>query len=344
MSGRGGRGGGRGGRGGSRGKPAPPGMPGGDDPSLIVNDQPQETYPKTYKPPVAPHLTPLEERSVACFVTFRRAYHNTPLYTHRHINAQFLSEKDPVLPRHGQSQINARYGVKNRATIDPFLSVPMYSHQFVDDTKTLPKLRDARPWVKDLFPEELWATLDGRDTNGPKGGFQTNEKVTRGTKRRFDYDEDDPYGDDEDGETFGTARPQKRRENETEEERKARIEGAGKDADNEDGDPDDDEDEEEMELQDDDYESAEEDEGGDYNAEAYFDNGDDDDFGDDDGGVGERYVPLRELAVDFATSINSGYLGYNIVRLLTFLLQCYGFLVMRFPSYIGFLKLHGKGV
>ena len=45
MSGRGGRGGGRGGRGGSRGKPAPPGMPGGDDPSLIVNDQPQETYP-----------------------------------------------------------------------------------------------------------------------------------------------------------------------------------------------------------------------------------------------------------------------------------------------------------
>lgn len=45
MSGRGGRGGRGGGRGGSRGKPAPPGMPGGDDPSLIVNDQPQETYP-----------------------------------------------------------------------------------------------------------------------------------------------------------------------------------------------------------------------------------------------------------------------------------------------------------
>jgi DNA-directed RNA polymerase III subunit RPC7 len=288
-------------------------------------------------------LTPLEERSVACFVTFRRAYHNTPLYTHRHINAQFLSEKDPVLPRHGQSQTNARYGVKNRATIDPFLSVPMYSHQFIDETKTVPKLRDTRPWVKDLFPEELWATLDGRDTNGPKGGFLTNEKMSRGTKRRLDYDEDDPYGDDEDGEDFGAGRSHERRENETEEERKARIEGAGKEADNEDGDADEDEDEEEMELQDDDYESAEEDEGGDYNAEAYFDNGDDDDFEDDDGGVGERYVPLGELAMLFAISVCSGCACHGIKRLLTLALQCHGFLVFRWSlRYRGSLKLHGK--
>ncbi|RWA08700.1 hypothetical protein EKO27_g6386 [Xylaria grammica] len=290
MSGRGGRGGRGGGRGGSRGKPAPPGMPGGDDPSLIVNDQPQETYPKFYKPPVAPHLTPLEERAISCFVKFRRAYHNNPLYTHRHINGEFLSAKDPVLPRHGQSQVNERYGVKNRATIDPFFSVPMYSHRFVDETRTLPKLRNTRPWVKDLFPEELWATLDGRDTGGPKGGFQTRGTASRGTKRRLhDDDEDDPYGDgDGDEDIFGWGRSQKRRENETEEERKARIEGAGKDADNEDGDAGDpdDEDEEEMEAEDDDYDSAEDEDGGDYNAEAYFDNGDDDDFGDDDG-VGE---------------------------------------------------------
>ncbi|KAK5633781.1 hypothetical protein RRF57_009495 [Xylaria bambusicola] len=290
MSGRGGRGGRGGGRGGSRGKPAPPGMPGGDDPSLIVNDQPQETYPKSYKPPVAPHLTPSEERASAFFFSFRRAYHNTLLYTHRHINGEFLSAKDPVLPRHGQSQINARYGVKNRATVDPFLSVPMYSHRFVDDTRTLPKLRDARPWVKDLFPEELWATLDGKDTGGPRGGIQTKENTSRGTKRRLHGDDDDEqYGDGEDDEEIlGWGRSQRRRENETEEERRARIEGAGKDADNEDGDTGDadEEDEEEMELEDDEYDSAEDEDGGDYNAEAYFDNGDDDDFGDDDG-VGE---------------------------------------------------------
>ncbi|KAI1148575.1 hypothetical protein F4825DRAFT_91250 [Nemania diffusa] len=296
MSGRGGRGGRGGGRGGSRGKPAPPGMPGGDDPSLIVNDQPQETYPKFYKPPVAPHLTPLEERAVACFVKFRRAYHAAPLYTHRHINSEFLSAQDPVLPRHGRAQLNARYGVKNRATIDPFLSVPMYSHRFVDDTRTLPKLRDTRPWVKDLFPEELWATLDGMDAGGPKGGFQTEESASRAAaKRKFEDDEDDendPFADGHDDEDIfgwgGRSQQQRRRENETEDERKARIEGAGKDADNEDGDAGDvdDDEEEEMELEDDVYDSAEDEEGGDYNAEAYFDNGDDDDFGDDDG-VGE---------------------------------------------------------
>lgn len=271
-------------------------MPGGDDPSLIVNDQPQETYPKFYKPPVAPHLTPLEERAVACFVKFRRAYHAAPLYTHRHINSEFLSAQDPVLPRHGRAQLNARYGVKNRATIDPFLSVPMYSHRFVDDTRTLPKLRDTRPWVKDLFPEELWATLDGMDAGGPKGGFQTEESASRAAaKRKFEDDEDDendPFADGHDDEDIfgwgGRSQQQRRRENETEDERKARIEGAGKDADNEDGDAGDvdDDEEEEMELEDDVYDSAEDEEGGDYNAEAYFDNGDDDDFGDDDG-VGE---------------------------------------------------------
>ncbi len=249
------------------------------------------------------------------------------MYTHRHINGEFLSAKDPVLPRHGQSQINARYGVKNRATVDPFLSVPMYSHRFVDDTRTLPKLRDARPWVKELFPEELWATLDGRDTSGPKGGFQTKGNADRGTKRRphdEDDGDDDPYGDGDDGEEiFGWGRSQKRRENETEEERKARIDGAGKDADNEDGDggEPDEEDEEEMEVEDDDYETAEEEEGGDYNAEAYFDNGDDDDFGDDDG-IGERYVSLTELTVILTTfAFNFRYWGYNDrIRLLTLLL------------------------
>lgn len=270
-------------------------MPGGDDPSLIVNDQPQETYPKFYKPPVAPRLTPLEERAIACFVQFRRAYHNAPLYTHRHINSEFLSAKDPVLPRHGRSQINTRYGIKNRATIDPFLSVPMYSHRFVDDTRTLPKLRNTRPWVKDLFPEELWATLDGMDTSGAKGGFQTEGNASRDTRRRLDGEDNDdgndPYGDEYDDEDiFGGGRSsQRRHENETEEERQARIEGAGKDADIEDGDAGDadEDDEEEMEVEDDDYDSAEDDDdGGDYNAEAYFDNGDDDDFGDDDG-VGE---------------------------------------------------------
>ncbi|KAI0193863.1 hypothetical protein F4808DRAFT_441690 [Astrocystis sublimbata] len=290
MSGRGGRGG-RGGARGAKGKPAPPGMPGGDDPSLIVNDKPRETYPKTYKPPIAPHPTGLEDRAIDSFLQFRREYHNTPLYTHPHINSEFLSVKDPVPPRHGRAQMNERYGVKNRATVDPFTAVPTWSSRFVDEIRTVPKLRGTRPWNKDLFPEELWATLDGKDTGGPKGGFQTQADAAKGKKRRLDddehHDDDDEHYGDGDDEGFGGHRSKRRYENETEEERKARIEGAGKDPDNDDGDVgDEDEEEEELEAEDDDYDSAEDDDGGgDYNAEAYFDNGDDDDFGDDD--VGE---------------------------------------------------------
>lgn len=59
MSGRGGRGrggGGRGGRGGGRGgRAAPPGLPGWDhETNILINDQPQDTYPVSgHGPPYA---------------------------------------------------------------------------------------------------------------------------------------------------------------------------------------------------------------------------------------------------------------------------------------------------
>ncbi|KAI1499240.1 hypothetical protein F5X99DRAFT_291092 [Biscogniauxia marginata] len=286
MSGRGGRGGRGGGRGAAagRGKAAPPGMPFGDDPTLVAHSQPSETYPSFYKPPGAPPLTTREERSVACFVAFRRAYHNTPFYTHRHLNAESVSATDPGLRLYGQSQINARYGIKNRATMDPFLAVPMYSHQFVDASRTLPELKGSRAYVKDLFPEELWATLDGKDSGGPKGGYPVKVNEKKNTKRKslVDRDDDDLFVDDGDGESGSHKRPK----NETEEQRNARIEGAGKDGEIEDveGGEDLEDEEEELSQEDDDYEDDED--GGDYDAEAYFDGGDDDDFGDDEG-VGE---------------------------------------------------------
>ncbi|KAI1340377.1 DNA-directed RNA polymerase III, subunit Rpc31 [Xylariaceae sp. FL0016] len=295
MSGRGGRGGGRGGRGGARGgKPAPPGMPFGEDASLIVSDEPLETYPKSYQPPLPPPLTPLEERAVECFVRFRRAYHNTPLYTHRHMDAEAVSARAPVLPMYGQAQVNARYGVKSKSTTDPFLAMPMYSHQFVDETRAIPYLRNQRPWVKDLFPEELWGTLNGTDTGGPKGGFEKPAgyfaapaaRTTASAKRKAEdeeRDDEDPFADADDDEESR----RKRRANETEEQRKARIEGAagkGMEQDGDDaGEGELDDEEEILEEQDDDFEDADDD-GGDYNAEGYFDAGDDDDYGEDDGG------------------------------------------------------------
>ncbi|RYP57286.1 hypothetical protein DL769_009583 [Monosporascus sp. CRB-8-3] len=298
RGGRGGRGGGRGGRGG--GKPAPPGLPGFDnETNMLIQGEPQETYPKTYKPPLAPGLTASEERGVASFVAFRRAFRDTPLYTHRHMITVSETETSggptaPMPRTYGRAQANARYAVKTRATVDPFLAVPMYSHQFVDEARALPDLR-GRPYVKDFFPEELWATLDGKDKGGAKGGFKggagEKEKQRARTKRsRGDgaiVDVDDPFADLDDI----MDRHSKRRagqQPETEEERKKRIEEAvaGDRADGEEGEPaevDLDEEEAEMTQEDDDYEDDED--GGDYDAEQYFDDGADNDM--EDEGVGE---------------------------------------------------------
>ena len=294
-----------------------------------MSREPQETYPKSYKPPIAPNLTPDEARCVASLVAFRRAFHNSPLYTHRHITSEMMTTaaasagtsttttlSDPVPRMYGQAQVNARYGVKNRATLDPFLAVPMYSHRFVDESRALPELK-GRPYAKDFFPEELWATLDGKDKGGPKGGAGGPKSSTvtaatataaaavngqdkpRGTKRGRpvvgeDDDVDDPFGDLNDDEAAFQSLHGGRRKPETEEERKKRIaEAAGKaeeNNNNEDGGGGGaegvnlDDEEQELSQEDDDYEDDED--GGDYDAEQYFDDGADNEM-EDDGGVGE---------------------------------------------------------
>ncbi|KAI1371467.1 DNA-directed RNA polymerase III, subunit Rpc31 [Hypoxylon crocopeplum] len=294
--GRGGRGGGRGGRGGfgAARKTAPQGMPGADDPGLLFNEKPQDTYPKSYIPPVARPLDTPEARSVAAFVAFRKAFHGTPFYTHRHLHtaddAATSKPTDPVRRTYGQSQINARFAVKNRATVDPFSAVPMYSHKFTDETRTLPELKArAHAYVKDFFPEELWGTLEGKDTGGPKGGYQGSNplKEKRGTKRKAAavVIGGDPFDSDDDVQDRSFRR--RRGEDETEEEHRSRVEATLKDGGNNDDengeDVDLDDEEEEISQEDDEYDD---DEGGDYDAEAYFDAGDADDFGDEEG-VGE---------------------------------------------------------
>ena len=272
-----------------------------------MSREPQETYPKSYRPPIAPTLTPSEARRVASLVAFRRAFHNTPLYTHRHIPSEMTTASaggastlsDPVPRMYGQAQVNARYGVKNRATLDPFLAVPMYSHRFVDESRALPELK-GRPYAKDFFPEELWATLDGKDKGGPKAARSSaataataaalnGQDKSRGTKRGRpvggeDEDVDDPFGDLNDDEAAFQQQHGGRRKPETEEERKKRIDeaaGKGEDSNNNNNNEDGggggdgvnlDDDEQELSQEDDDYEDDED--GGDYKME-------------DDGGVGE---------------------------------------------------------
>ncbi|KAI0832275.1 DNA-directed RNA polymerase III, subunit Rpc31 [Hypoxylon sp. FL0890] len=295
MSGRGRGGRGRGGRGGygAARRTGPQGMPGADDPTLQFDEKPQDTYPKTYEPPVAPPLETSEERSVAAFIAFRKAFHSTPFYTHRHLmssidEAATSNPTEPVRRTYGQAQVNARFGVKTRATADPFHAVPLYSKKFQDQTRTIPELKKrADKYVRDFFPEELWATLYGKDTGGPRGGFlNTGNGVAhkRVNKPKAVVVDGDPFASDDE---VGGLTSRQWRKDETEEERKARIENALKEGDIEDPeskeDIDLDEEEQELSQEDDDYGD---DEGGDYDAEAYFDAGDADDYGDDDG-VGE---------------------------------------------------------
>ncbi|KAI0173187.1 hypothetical protein GGR52DRAFT_590366 [Hypoxylon sp. FL1284] len=321
MSGRGRGGRGRGGRGGfgATRKTGPQGMPGADDPALQFNEKPQDTYPKFYLPPVAPQLDEPETRAVTAFVSFRRAFHGTPLYTHRHMtddagvgdvassSSSSLKPTDPARRTYGQAQLNARFGVRSRATVDPFRAVPLYSHRFVDEARALPDLRAARPgagYVRDFFPEELWATLDGRDVGGPRGGLPGAHK-RRGVKRKAAAAAIDDEDEDEDPPHDGRARGRRGLAAETEEERKARIEAAVKNGENDENgdggggggggdaannnanvnaakdDVDLDEDEAEMLSQEDD--EYDDDDGGDYDAEQYFDGGDNDEYPDDDG-------------------------------------------------------------
>lgn len=276
MAARGGRGGGRGGRGGARGGKSS-GLPWDYDPATI-SDRPQETYPKTYRPPAASSfpLTPSEARAVRYFVKFRRDFHNSPLYTHKHLvpgaTAASTSISNQIFKSYGQEQANERYGIKNMATVDPFTAVPMFTHQFVSETRTMPYLR-GRTFIHDLFPEELWPTLDGKD------GGPAKDALSKGTKRKSMGDKNPLDDDDEDS---------VRKRPETDEERKRRIAEAasGRDGEDDAGDEDPDDDDAEAEELDDDFEDDED--GGDYDAEQYFDDGGENDE-DDGGGGGDEY-------------------------------------------------------
>lgn len=92
--------------------------------------------------------------------------HDGPLYTQTRSFNVDASEPTRV---YGQEQINKRYGVKNKATVDPFLAMPTYSQRFIKQERALPDLA-SRPFAKEFFPPELHATLDGEDGPAAAGG------------------------------------------------------------------------------------------------------------------------------------------------------------------------------
>jgi DNA-directed RNA polymerase III subunit RPC7 len=116
--------------------------------------------------PVAAPLTRKEEKQVSYFLLFREQVHDGPLYTQTRTSSVDSSEPTRV---YGQEQINKRYGVKNKATVDPFLAMPTYSQRFIKQERALPDLA-SRPFAKEFFPPELHTTLEGEDGPAAVGG------------------------------------------------------------------------------------------------------------------------------------------------------------------------------
>jgi DNA-directed RNA polymerase III subunit RPC7 len=138
-----------------------------------------------------------------------------------------------------------RYTVigRKRGMEDPFNDIARYSQKYRKLERRAPKL-DARPYIADFFPEELYATMGITSGEGEK----KKKTLLISALDEFDLEE-------------------------AEEDQEGKAEEKGEEKE-----------EDEIEEEDDHFSEDEDD---DYNAEKYFESGDDmEDYGDDDGGDG----------------------------------------------------------
>ncbi|KAL4919478.1 DNA-directed RNA polymerase III, subunit Rpc31 [Aspergillus aurantiobrunneus] len=216
---------------------------------------PTPLFPK-YAVPRARPLSDCEQLQVDLYRTLRERFHDGPYYS--------------IL---GASS-GTGFTANSKANFDPFNGMPSYSGKYQKKKRLVPKLQ-GRPYVMKFFPRELWTTIQPNyKPDGLLDGY-IPQTLHTGTKRGFEDDEEDDealkrqrrlmHGDEDEG-----------GENED-------VEGDILEAD---------EDQEEEEIVDDDFEEDEDEMGGDYNAEQYFDGGDDeygdDGFGDGGGGGGDE--------------------------------------------------------
>lgn len=213
----------------------------------------------TFKPYAVPSAAPLslaEKKGVQHFLLLRHQIHASPLYTSKR-----TTTRDPSAPHktYGQEQVNALYGIRNRSSIDPFTAVPMYSHKFVREERALPDWA-ARPVCRELFPLELLDTVEPTaEENG--GGVKKKRKLELSKVSALPNAEA----------AFGMIGAED--EGEDGEARKGLLEklAAIGDDDGEEGAEGEDEEVHEEEEEDEAYDDED---AGDYDAENYFDNGD----------------------------------------------------------------------
>lgn len=201
--------------------------------------------------PTAPPLTDTERRSVHHFRTLRARIHDGPLY----------AVLDPSARVHKASNREVGSG------FNAFEDQPTYTQRFRRARNTLPELRK-RPFVKELFPAELWGVMGVASTETTEGGEKKRRRLEISTRTRLDRWMKDAEDEEEDAEEEGE---EQKDDDQEEGEEGKEDDGAGGEGENVDPDQ---------------FDEDEEDENDDYNAEQYFSGGEDDDYGDDGGGGG----------------------------------------------------------
>ncbi|KAL1968939.1 hypothetical protein VTN77DRAFT_773 [Rasamsonia byssochlamydoides] len=226
------------------------------EPGGEPDNAPTPLFPK-YDVPKAARLQPREQAEVDRYRALREKFHDGPYYT--------------VLDA---ARTSAKKGSAARALFDAFHGMPSYSQKYQKKKRALPKIQ-GRPYALNFFPRELWRTIQPNyKPDSSVFGIEAMRK--RSFKRGFEDDEEE-----EDEEEIAKRRKLDDGEDEDEDE--------GKRTDEE-GDLEE-EDEKEEELEDDDFSEDDDEMGGDYNAEQYFDAGEDegdiDGFADGGGGGDE---------------------------------------------------------
>lgn len=234
-------------------------------------------------------LSEAEKRATKHFLLLRHQVHASSLYTSK--RTLLL---DPTNPRkmYGQSQRNALYGVKNKASLDPFTSMPAYSQRFAREERSLPDWSQ-RPICRELFPNELLDTVDATPGGGAKdalGGARKKRKLELSSvsalpsaEVAFGMVDDDTYVGEPEGEYFEEEDPDVPSaaggKSALEKLDAIKVEEAEEGAEI---------DEEEAVEEEEEDEAYDDEDAGDYDAENYFDNGDEmgDDYGDGDDGEG----------------------------------------------------------
>lgn len=230
------------------------------------------TRSQPYAVPTPRQLSATESNGVQFFLLLRHQLHASPLYTSKR-----ASLNEPTAPRklYGQAQANAHYGVKNKASLDPFTAVPTYSQKFVREERALPDWT-ARPVCRELFPAELLGTVEPEGAAGTRKKRKlelTSVSALPNAEEAFGMPSLDADADDAGrvGASGGRALLEKldaMRDDDADD---------AAELDDDEGPKDDDEDE-----------AYDDEDAGDYDAENYFDNGDEmgDDYGDDGDGEG----------------------------------------------------------